>query len=500
MLNENTKKLKRYRYLKQLKKQQKYIDIETVVEHNRLKKEIYKYLDASNSSTELDHSEKIEKTTNRLFNKKINQFQINSINDFHNSIKQDYSLKNEKQLQYLINRLFYLRSDSGEYIFKIQDYLKYMNVDNDFNITGVKNDISFLKGKDSVIANKQFSKVKYLEHHNKNKIPVFLTLTCPSQYHYFTSKHNGVNPNCVFNTLGESIENSFIFQKDLNRELYKNLKKKLSRKKLNTSFDFIRMFETHNKNKNLTIHSHSVFYVDLNQYLMLQSVYNDLISKYNLLQTKMIILENIKSSSYVMKYIIKNLDLDSNSNNQDNFYNELKRYYFNHKLFTASNYKDTTQAEINKVYNHLKKDRPKLLEKFKKSNVPLYVNIEKYILKNLEVEYEEVEVNKTQYINTKSKINDILKKTENYINLVKKYNSSKLDLQLVYSKVITNKKYILSIKKSLKQDIKTNTSKIKVKQIKSIKYKNSNSIIYEAGNTFLDFDKTNVFKKQGLIK
>jgi hypothetical protein len=429
----------------------------------------------------------IERDIKRLYHNKIDKYSIQTIQDYHKTIMFDYRQKNSKNVKYLVNKLLHLKSKNGDYLFNVKNYTQYMEVDSKYNILDIKNDLSYLNNKDKVLSNKQYSKVRYIEYYNKDKDSMFLTLTCPSKYHYFSSK--GKNKNCIYNTLGESIDKSFEFQKVINRELYKNFKKELSRKGINTNFDFIKMLEKHNKDKNLTIHSHSLFYLTREQRSIFGKVYKKLKKKYNLKQTKLVKLRNVRSSNYVIKYITKNI-----KDNKDNFYNEVKRYNNNHKLFSSSNFKHSTQEEISKVYNYIKNERPKLYKRFKNSNIPIYVNIEKYILKNIDIKYKKYKVKQTKYINTNKSIKTILKNTNKQVK-----KDKTLNISLVYKNIKNNRNYNILLKNSIYEDIKKNTKYIYVKKIEYIKYKNKNKYIYKENDTYIDSSRTNIFKKQGFI-
>jgi len=190
------------------------------------------------------------------------------------------------------------------------------------------------------------------------------------------------------------------------------------------------MLEHHNKNKNLTIHSHSINYVGEEQFKVLEHIYSVIVKRFNLKQTKLEILDNAKSSSYVMKYIVKNF----NENSNDNFFNEFKRYYNKHRFFTCSNFKHTTQAVINKTYSHLKKDRPRLFQRLTDNKkVPLYVNLEKYINKHFSITYSQKKIEQVDYSLVKEHIKVYID-TRSYID---KLLGPKVDFKL-YSKDLYN--------------------------------------------------------------
>ncbi len=415
---------------------------------------------------------KDNKIIKKLYFNKVDKYSLTSINEVLNRVKYHYECVNKDRLNYLFNHLIFLKKDN-EYLHKMENYLEYVKTSNssedlinkkieDLEFTlEIENNIKYLQQQDRTLAYKQYSKVKYLEHYNKHKKSIFITLTCPSEYHYFT-KTKGKNKKVKFDTLGESIEGSFEFQKSINRELYKQFKKYLERKGLNGDFDYIRMLETHNRDFNLTIHSHSILYLEDNQIPILKKVFENLVKRHNLKQTKLEILTIAKSSSYVMKYIIKNF------NREDNFYNEMKRYYSTHRFFTTSNFKNTTQAEINKVYNHLKNDRPKLFKKFKNLKVPLYVNIEKYILKYLDINYKITPQKIVKLDHTKEVIEYVIEEHKKVLLPLGLFDIKVIYENLLYSSTNSKTQQIIEIM-NIEKDISTKF--ILVKTLQEIKYK-----------------------------
>lgn len=363
----------------------------------------------------------------------FSKMEHNTIQEVQKEVKEHYKSQNYKSLSFTINELLPLQKN-GQYIFDLGHYTPYiklidknLSATEDCNLDIVDPDCKFLKEQDKQRAYKYYSKVKYLEYFNQHKESVFITFTCPSEFHFYSQR--GKNKKCDYATLGQSIEESFKFQKKINRVFYKELKKYLKRKKLSVDTDYIRMLEHHNKDKNLTIHSHSIHYVDADQLKVLKQVYNLIVKRFKLKQTKLEILTHAQSSSYVMKYILKNFS----SNPNDNFFNEFKRYYNKHRFFTCSNFKHTKQAVIDKTYTHLKNDRPRLFQKFQNSSVPLYVNLEKYIIKHFSITYTNKKLEQVDYSMVKEHIEEYID-THTHID---KASASKIDFKL-YSKDLYN--------------------------------------------------------------
>ena len=413
---------------------------------------------------------KTESKINNLLFKKIERFEIDTIYKIENKLKSNYELINRKQFNFFLNKLVYLKK-KNKYVFDAQYYIENIETLNkdifEDNINHYQKDmdnIDFLKQKDKTLAYQQFSKVRYIEHINEDKeYKIFITLTCNGEYHPTSSKYK-------FNTIGESIELSLKFQKKILREYYKEVKKTLKRKEINTNFDYIRIMEQH---KSKVFHSHSLYYCDKEQYEIFNNVYKRINKKYGLKQTRIVIVEGSKTSTYIAKYLIKTIKNES----QDNTYNEVKRYYSSNRLFVSSHYKHTTQNIINKVYNHLKKDRRNLFKKLYDSDIPIYYNIEKYIEKYLEIDYKDSHTDTSDYSKTIEYIDNYLINNNNVITP----NEVKY-ISLMIEDNIINKKHN------------------KVKKVFEIRYKkkyrkklNVNKIIYNKNDYEIEKTAQNIF-------
>ena len=335
------------------------------------------------------------------------------INEFNNNIKVNH--RNRKELKEEIKRSYYKKSNSRlRYFLSLEN--SYNNRTGELyfnhlesNIHKYKDDISIEKNEiivnekkagkflDNYYKNhnlKKINKIKYLEFHNKDKEKLFITFTLPSKYHYYSDfKKKIKNKKCKFKSFEESVKVGLDLIVQINRDFYKYIKDYLKKSNDDVKFDFIRIIEYH---KSLTSHSHSVLYVSKSQAKTIEKVFETIIKKHNLKQVKLEYLKNAKSSSYIYKYLVKNFD-----DKKDNFFNQYRLYFNKIKVFTSSNFKNTTQKEIDILYQYLAKNKPDLLEqlqktldkdtqgKFQKDNYkPIYVSLEEIINKDCTIQYE----------------------------------------------------------------------------------------------------------------
>lgn len=327
----------------------------------------------------------------------INQYELEkeyedlTIDEFKDKLERNYINLSNKSLKYKVFNLMGMVDSNGCFIYNHNSFKKYISYKNPMDGLTPTNTIiedwtgEYLFNIDKSQSAKNFAKVKYLEHYNKNQLKVFITFTNPSEYHFYKDCGTNKNDKCKFDTLEETVEESIKLQIEINRYFYNQLKKYLNRCFLNDNVDFIRQFENH---KNMSVHSHSLYFIDRNAYSVIEHIYNQVINKFNLKMCDIEIIESVSASSYVSKYIIKSMN---NENQNNNFHNHYKRFYSKYRFFTSSNYKNTNQQELNKTYSYLKKKNPKLIDRFKKSHIPLYVLLEKYIKRNLRFEYTTIE-------------------------------------------------------------------------------------------------------------
>lgn len=360
---------------------------------------------------------KVLRKIKKYLDKKQHLF-TNSIEELDNIIKDNYSRINDERLSFFfkkLSKLTYKGTDTP--VFNLEYYDKYLEYCNDTNEITIKDlDNNYLKDNDTQFSKKVYAKVKYLEEENQGKIPIFITITNPTEYHYYKKKYPHIkesktlikNEKCAFESLGDTIDQSFKNIKKLNRKMYNHFKDQLIKQGIDPDFAYIKTLEHHT---NKSVHSHSLFYLTEEQAQIFYRIFYNLVYSNGLQQVKLEDLrfppkgkKKAKPSSYIIKYISKNF-----KDKKDNKNSEYRRYFSKNNIFTSSDYKHTTQQEIDKVYTYLKKRNPKLFNKMKSNKKKsLYKQIEEYIVENVTVEYEEVET----VIKTKS-IKDYIDKQFN---------------------------------------------------------------------------------------
>lgn len=322
----------------------------------------------------------------------------------------------------------------------------------------------FLKGQflfqqDKEYAYKKYSKVKYLEYINKDMDGRFLTFTLPSEYHMYRRKKNisetshtkdlnnweknpkysGINfedniwksmdlitkissrfSNLVRMNLQITIrkEAMELTNRDINnlitkfnKDDLKMIRKDMYQRHLDAlsyKSDYIKIIEPHN---NLTPHLHILQFFREEHKEVVINRFKEVINEFNLYRKSQKVIDVDKSkgniSSYISKYLLKNLDMDLDDEEvyeQSNFYNFYKRYFGSkYKLFVTSDFKFANQKKIDYLYNYLKKNNAGFLERLKYFNrefeyengKPLYFYLE-IMIKHNYVDIKEEMIKKTK--------------------------------------------------------------------------------------------------------
>lgn len=427
----------------------------------------------------VDKYELIEHYTQKTLRQKKHYF-CNSVPQIKNYYKKSYQDKNEKQLMNSVNHILENSTVKGNYedILINEDllgrYLPYLRLSEDNRVLYIskeeKENCGFLKSKDRVYNSKIMAKVKYLEEVNKDKVGIFLTLTNPSEYHYYgTNKHSKKlyrNKKCKFNTLGETKDQSYKNLNTIWRYFYQQSKTYLKRGGFNTEIDFVLAFEPH---KNQSYHIHALIYLDREQIEKVEEVYEMVKKSYNLQETKFIEVDKeeygASPTTYILKYILKTFD----SKNEDNFYAEMKRTHSNYRLIRTSEFKHTTQEVIDKVYKHLRKTNYDLLIKMKEKG-SLYYELEQYILKNIIIETDTVEEQRKKYSSSRI-LGEIFE--SDFSNYVEFFGLE----EKIYSDLIKDQ-----LKKDSLLDKLEAVEVYKKEVIVKIYYKDTKELIYENEN------------------
>lgn len=396
-------------------------------------------------------NEQIEKLYNKISNlDKKKEYYINDYDKLVLKMKDSYYIKSARNLEYFIkNNLTKINKNTGEiFDYKYKDncfkYLSYFNRDNNDNLTfeEVKKG-EYLHNQDTIYSYKKISKVRYLDYINEDKEKIFITFTLPNkEFHKYNNKKELTNTYNSEDLFEENIERGLKKINEIHNYFYKTLKFKIDRycKKYKIKnkeirrVDFIKIIEPH---KSLDGHSHELFYIDNLFIDIIEEVYNMTIDYYKLKQTKFEKLKNIKGSSYLTKYLLKTLKTDKNKDNKEdleiNMYNYYKRYFSQYRFFTSSNYKHTNQIKIDLVYKYLFNHKKELLDRYKRSEKPLYYLLEKLILKKVFTFEEE---NKTSFIIDFTKIKKEYKEVLKRFKIDKSLEKEKIS----YKEIIRDKK------------------------------------------------------------
>ena len=241
--------------------------------------------------------------------------------------------------------------------------------------------------------------------------------------------------------------------------------------------DKIKMLEPH---ASLTPHLHSLLFVAEELEEVFYKVYKITLKKYELNKefcpTEDI--QSAKASSYVAKYILKNLDNkeDEESNTKIDIVNQYMRYFSNVRFFNTSNFIHTTQKEIDIVYNYLKRNNREFLNELKQREEPLYYSLEQLIKDELfKFQYEEKEIKIVDYtklqkdikelytkdIEENEKIKDEIKYIKNTLKSINKNNIINYMSDKYYP---INEQYILN-NTTLEYKNSTNEKEIKIYKI-----------------------------------
>lgn len=345
--------------------------------------------------TENGHNDKDYETIKSMIDDKVKNYYSYQDNSIKKSTNKE-SLIQKMDTHYEIesnNRFNYFIKNISNQSNPITGEIKFDNFDtmngwkykqNIFTKDG--KDFSFKETKKNQYLDSQFkqwattkvARAKYLDYYNKDKIKLFITLTLPSKFHPMNSKNNSKNKNYDFDYLEDSIHEGFEMINKIHRNFYNLVKKKLERANLDSKFDYLSVIEPH---KSLIPHNHSLYYIDKDQLEIFEDAYNQIIKKYSIRKHKMEILKRAKGSSYIYKYLLK----------MEGSFSKYKKYFSKYRIFKISNFKHTTQKEIDFVYKYLSKHKKRYIEYLKAQETPLYVSLENFIQKRIQFNYEKVE-------------------------------------------------------------------------------------------------------------
>jgi len=364
------------------------------------------------------------KTAFKVFNKfknieesKYNQcLNVNTYDSLVSKMLKSYNDKSINQLKYFLfnvsqkvskkSRLPIINFKSNpQSFFTYRKNIDFSLTPNDEIKMQLKKELiqgEFLRNADKKYSSKKVAKIKYLEYYNRYTTSYFLTFTLDSHFHKYKMKSNeeechsyDTNNNLTLNknynfdeNFEENLKKGFKQLNEIHRFFYRDVKQRIKlynrKNKLDTqSIDFIKMIEPH---ESLTAHEHSLFWIDDKYEKFVYAAYENTIKKFRLKEKyqkikKIESLDEINKStdknlrtpaSYVTKYIAKG------STEENEFFNVYKRYFGKkYRFFSSSNFKHINQRKINLIYKDLQENKKGLLERFKKSNKPLYYWLEK---------------------------------------------------------------------------------------------------------------------------
>lgn len=346
---------------------------------------------------------------------------------------------------------------------KINDFLSDYILKSEEEILTIQKDIikDFNKEK-----NLTYLRTKELERQAKenNLMPIFITLTNPSEYHPFiTSKDKTkfikLNPNFNFLKLEDSVDESYSNVVNIFRELYKNIKVGE-----NKNMTYIRVVEAH---KSLVCHLHRILYINKNTYEKVEKQFNKIKQKYSLKECKIEKLTDARGSSYIIKYILKNYKSEE--------IHSLVGYKKKHKivLIRMSNLQISTQI-FKKLYYSNKNLNEEIIKDIK-NGVSKYYNLYNFYIKNTTVKKITKEDNKEDKI-----------KLHNYKNK-KRFlvfiENKKIEKEVIFKKIVKFEKNILTdyrllkINKKFLQEFYERKDGKNFKRIYKIQEKNKNKYI-----------------------
>lgn len=383
------------------------------------------------------------------FNKTYYDFK--NVNHFNRVVDKNYEIKSQKRMEYLFLNVLNKRRADGTVFTDVFNQDKIIDFEN-FSITRTNNfnkkqieriqknphlvnqivndkDLSFrIYDANSQILNRYYyekaleniAKTYYIVEKNKDNKSVFLTFTLPSKFHYYTSyKGFKKNPKCEYKNLKESLD---MGQKEIVsiwRYFYKTAKQLLKRNGSDSKLDYFKQHEPH---KNLQIHLHGLVYVKSQEDIkLIRKAFEMTKAKFNLeildfdeeTQNNLAEQNLCKTSTYIIKYILKNLY------DEENYFNKYKSFFPNFRFFASSNYEEITQKELNILYKYYAYNYPEKLNELKNDGKSIYAFLEdeyktgkftinKEVVKRKRINYKKVDKACNDLINLGYKKNQIL--------------------------------------------------------------------------------------------
>lgn len=296
---------------------------------------------------------------------------------------------------------------------------------------------------------------------NDGLIPLFLTFTCPTEYHPFRKVKKGLyrlNPKFKKGTYENRINESYKFLKKTFRTYYKRLKKKY-----NKNLKYMRVFETHESG---ILHLHRILYIEPETFGKVYKRYNRLRRDFKLVETKLIKVKDTKTTSYLIKYLQKNYD-DSSLKKFDGFKRKFKI-----RLFTMNNL-ELPLSVYKKLYYNNEELNNEIMNNIKLGKSE-YDNLYHFYTMNTTI-HEKIHI-----INYEAKGN------------IKSDKLIKKSYKKVYKTKLHNNNSIFNVYIEKK---KTRTKKVFEKDVFELKsILNTNITLKNLHNSNIEFEKVNVWK------
>ncbi|MCT7462205.1 replication endonuclease [Aliarcobacter cryaerophilus] len=191
----------------------------------------------------------------------------------------------------------------------------------------------------------------------QNLLPVFITLTVPSEFHPFKTLKNGIiikNKKYKFLKLDDSIIEAYAKLRDIYRIFYKRLKN------YSKNIYYIKITEPH---KSLIPHMHILIFVENEHLLNTKKLFIKIYKEYKLHRVdydESILNDNLHNAvGYIMKYVLKTI------NSNDEFFKRwLDGWRKKHKIRACEMSNLPISVEVyKKLYYNLPKDLKESIQK-----------------------------------------------------------------------------------------------------------------------------------------
>ena len=280
------------------------------------------------------------------------------------------SLTKEQNQQSFLKRMFIKNDDTGEQLNLYYSFEKYY-----------KNYTKSIEQK--VYAIEKIAK-------DRDLVPIFITLTLPSNYHPFQSiKHKSgnrqyvaLNSNFAFDDVATAVTDGYQYLNHIYRTFYKRVKNSVK------DLLYVKVVENH---QTMIPHFHILFYVNKEKSGIIRKIFDNIQIEFNLSQTDFEFVDNElqevntkniktgvnRASKYIMKYIAKTLN-DGADYHKARTLDGWKRKH-RIRTITMSNL-PLSMSEYRTIYNNLDVDnKNELLDEAKAKDVNLFY----YILTNM---------------------------------------------------------------------------------------------------------------------